>query len=55
MKDSSINKTQKQELLNKSLKQAKAEQWNKNNRKAIQVYNDVILKHGMFGDEYRQF
>lgn len=41
--------------LKKKLAESKAEKWLKENKNAIQAYNDVIQEHGMFGDEYRKF
>ena len=44
-----------EQALSQKLAASKAEKWLKTNKNAIHVYNEVIEKHGQFGDEYRQF
>ena len=44
-----------EQALKEKLAESKAEKWLKENKNSIQAYNDVIQKHGMFGDEYRKF
>jgi antitoxin CcdA len=41
--------------LEKAIREAEQARWLAENEKAIECYNSVIEKYGMFGDEFRQF
>lgn len=49
-----LSATLEQALRTKLAEQA-AEQWQRDNKKAIQAYNDFVDEHGCFGDEFRSF
>jgi len=49
-----LSATLEQALRTKLAEQA-AEQWQRDNKKAIQAYNDFVDKHGCFGDDFRSF
>jgi antitoxin CcdA len=44
-----------EQALQAKLAQASAENWRKDNRKAIRVYNDFVEENGCFGTEYQEF
>ena len=44
-----------EQALRRKLAEKEAEKWAKENKRAIQVYNDFINENGCFSDEYRQF
>jgi antitoxin CcdA len=41
--------------LEKAIIEAEQARWLAENEKAIEYYNSVIEKYGLFGDEFRQF
>lgn len=41
--------------LREELAKSEAEQWKKENKKAINAYNKFVETHGCFGDEFRSF
>ena len=41
--------------LREELAKSEAEQWKKENKKAIKAYNEFVETHGCFGDEFRGF
>ena len=41
--------------LEKAIREAEQARWLAENEKAIEYYNSVVEKYGMFGDEFRQF
>jgi len=41
--------------LRDELAKSEAEQWKKENKKAINAYNEFVEAHGCFGDEFRSF
>ena len=41
--------------LEKAIREAEQARWLAENEKAIEHYNSVIEKYGMFGEEFRQF
>ena len=49
-----LSATLEQALRTKLAEQA-AEQWQRDNKKAIQAYNDFVDEHGCFGDDFRSF
>jgi len=44
-----------EQALREKLAANKAENWAKENERAIKVYNDFVEEHGYFGEEYREF
>jgi len=44
-----------EQALQAKLAQASAENWRKDNRKAIRAYNDFVEENGCFGTEYQEF
>ncbi|MAT92472.1 MAG: acetoacetyl-CoA synthase [Halioglobus sp.] len=44
-----------EQALQAKLAQASAENWRKDNRKAIKAYNDFVEENGCFGTEYQEF
>ena len=41
--------------LEKAIREAEQARWLVENEKAIEYYNAFVEKHGVFGEEYRQF
>jgi antitoxin CcdA len=41
--------------LEKAIREAEQARWLAENEEAIKYYNDFVEKHGLFGEEYRQF
>jgi antitoxin CcdA len=52
--DINISATLEKALITE-LKKAEAERWAKDNKRAIEKYNEFIEEHGCFGDEFRSF
>jgi len=44
-----------EQALRKKLAENEAAKWAKENKRAIQAYNDFIDENGCFADEHRQF
>lgn len=44
-----------EQVLRAKLAETEAENWKKENKKAIQAYNEMVDEHGLFADEHRQF
>ena len=44
-----------EQALRKKLAEKEAAKWVKENKRAIQAYNDFIDENGCFSDEHRQF
>jgi len=44
-----------EERLGELVRRAEAQQWLKENRKALDRYNTSVEKHGVFGEEFRTF
>lgn len=44
-----------EERLGELVRQAEAQQWLKENRKALDRYNASVEKYGVFGEEFRSF
>ncbi len=44
-----------EQALKDKLKSIEAKKWVKENKNAIQAYNDFIDENGCFGDEFREF
>jgi len=44
-----------EQALKEKLAEQEAENWAKENKKAIQAYNEFVEENGCFGDEYRSF
>lgn len=44
-----------EQALQAKLAQASAENWRKDNRRAIKAYNDFVEENGCFGTEYQEF
>ena len=44
-----------EQALNEKLKSIEAEKWRKDNKIAINSYNEFVRKNGCLGDEYREF
>ncbi|WP_417598771.1 type II toxin-antitoxin system CcdA family antitoxin [Oceanospirillum sp.] len=44
-----------EQALKEKLAEQEAKNWAKENKKAIQAYNEFVEENGCFGDEYRSF
>lgn len=44
-----------EQALRTKLAETEAESWKKENKRAIQNYNEMVDEHGLFADEHRQF
>jgi len=44
-----------EQALKDKLKSIEAEKWVKENKNAIQAYNEFVDEHGCFSDEFREF
>ena len=44
-----------EQALRAKLAEREAAKWAKNNKRAIQAYNNFVEENGCFADEYRQF
>ena len=44
-----------EQALRAKLAEREATKWAKNNKRAIQAYNNFVEENGCFADEYRQF
>jgi len=44
-----------EQALKDKLKSIEAKKWVKENKNAIQAYNDFVDENGCFGDEFREF
>ena len=44
-----------EQALRAKLAESEATKWAKNNKRAIQAYNNFVEENGCFADEYRQF
>jgi antitoxin CcdA len=44
-----------EQALKEKLKSAASEKWVKENKNAIEAYNNFVSENGCFSDEYRQF
>jgi antitoxin CcdA len=44
-----------EEALDKAIREAEQARWVAENEQAIEYYNAFVEKHGMFGEEFRQF
>ncbi|EGG99321.1 Acetoacetyl-CoA synthase [gamma proteobacterium IMCC2047] len=44
-----------EQVLRDKLAEKEAENWQKENKRAIQAYNDMVEEHGLFSDEHRSF
>lgn len=44
-----------EQVLRDKLAEQEAENWQKENKRAIQAYNDMVEEHGLFSDEHRSF
>ncbi len=44
-----------EQALKDKLKNIEAKKWLKENKNAIQAYNDYVDEHGCFSDEFREF
>jgi len=44
-----------EQALTEKLKSIEAKKWVKENKNAIQAYNDFVDENGCFGDEFREF
>ena len=44
-----------EQALKEKLKNIEAKKWLKENKNAIQAYNDHVNEHGCFSDEFREF
>ena len=44
-----------EQALRSKLAEKEAEKWAKENKRAIQTYNNFVDENGCFADEYRQF
>jgi len=44
-----------EQALNGQLAEVEAQKWLKENKNAINAYNEFVDEHGCFGDEYRSF
>ena len=44
-----------EQALKAKLAETEAEKWRRNNKNAIQAYNEFVEEHGCFSDEFREF
>ncbi len=44
-----------EQVLRTKLAESEAETWKKENKRAIQAYNEMVEEHGLFSDEHRRF
>lgn len=44
-----------EEKLDEALRNARARQWQEENKEAIDTYNDFVRRHGMWSDGVRRF
>lgn len=44
-----------EQALSSKIAASEAKKWTKDNKRAIQAYNDFINEHGCFSDEFRSF
>lgn len=44
-----------EQVLREKLAEKEAENWQKENKRAIQAYNEMVEEHGLFSDEHRSF
>lgn len=44
-----------EQVLRSKLAKIEADNWKKENKRAIQAYNEMIDEQGLFADEHRQF
>lgn len=44
-----------EKVLENELRKKEQENWEKDNKEAIEIYNDTIQKRGLFGDSLRRF
>ncbi len=44
-----------EQVLRTKLAESEAETWKKENKRAIQAYNEMVEEHGLFSDEHRKF
>ena len=44
-----------EQALREKLAETEANKWKKENKRAIEAYNDFVEENGLFADEHRQF
>lgn len=44
-----------EDKLNESLREARAQRWQEENKEAIEAYNDFVRRNGMWSDGVRKF
>lgn len=44
-----------EQVLRAKLAETEADNWKKENKRAIQEYNEMVAEHGLFSDEHRPF
>ncbi len=44
-----------EQALKAKLAETEAEKWKRQNKNAIQAYNEFVEEHGCFSDEFREF
>lgn len=44
-----------EQVLRDKLAETEADNWRKENKRAIQAYNEMVEEHGLFSDEHRPF
>ncbi len=44
-----------EQALREKLAEKEANKWQKENKRAIEAYNDFVEENGLFADEHRQF
>lgn len=44
-----------EQVLRTKLAEIEADNWKRENKRAIQAYNEMVNEHGLFADEHRQF
>lgn len=44
-----------EQVLRDKLAETEADNWKKENKRAIQSYNEMVTEHGLFSDDHRPF